>query len=221
MLASHGLALGIMGSLPDVTVGALFSGPDHGSSAFQPICAGRANSATVVLPSGEIRTIRRGDDLFNAAGSAVGAVGIVTEVEWACEEAFGLEVTMERCRLEDFFDEKDSGKNLFEVARSNDYVKLWYYPSPTWSTSSPNTVLWRAKRVALPPAQEETAFTALTAKLMHILHGVLYFVTTYLFPALQPYLNAMMYWFLAGSLPKTQTMRSYEAQYMDCGYNRK
>ena len=62
--------------------------------------------------------------------------------------------------------------------------------------------------------------TTLLAKLTHVLHGLAYFVTTYLFPALQPWLNALLFWLLARSLPKTQTQRGYEAQYMDCGYNR-
>lgn len=251
ILASHDLALPTMGSLADVTIGALFAGPDHGSSAFHPVCAANARSATIVLPSGEVRRIEKGkDDLFDAAAAGVGAVGIVTEVEWACDEAFGLEVTMEPCRMEDYLDEDDSGEKLWQLARSSEYVKvrnslspflaspvkerlirnspctplgtqLWYYPSPTWSTTSPNTVLWRARRVPLPAPARETALTALLAKLTHTLHGLAYFVTTYLFPALQPWLNALLFWLLARSLPKTQTQRGYEAQYMDCGYNRK
>ena len=143
-------------------IGALFSGPDHGSSAFHPVCAGNARSAIIVFHSGELRRIEKGkDDLFDAAATGVGAIGIVTEVKWACEEAFGLEVTMEPCRLEDYLDEQDSGEKLWELARSSEYVKvrrafcilflaapvlerlkltrnslvmqLWYYPSPTWS----------------------------------------------------------------------------------------
>ncbi|GAA5988536.1 hypothetical protein JCM10908_003610 [Rhodotorula pacifica] len=219
ILASHGLALPTMGSLADVTIGALFSGPDHGSSAFHPVCAANAKSATIVLPSGEVRRIEKGEELFNAAAAGVGAVGIVTEVEWACEEAFGLEVTMEPCRLEDYLEDSDSGAKLWELARSSEYVKLWYYPSPTWSATSPNTVLWRARRVPLPPPQRETSLSVLSARCMHTLHGLAYLLTTYLLPALQPWLNAFLYWGLGGSLPKKEIMRSYEAQYMDCGYN--
>lgn len=73
----------------------------------------------------------------------------------------------------------------------------------------------------MPPLQKEHWSLPYTAKLMHILHGLAYFTTTYLFPALQPYLNWIMFWLLASSLPKTQTLRSYEAQTMDCGYARK
>lgn len=125
ILASHGLALPTMGSLANITIGALFAGPDHGSSAFHPVCAGNARGATIVLPPGEVRRIEKGkDDLFDAAAAGVGAVGIVTEVEWACEEAFGLEVTMEPCRLEDYLDKHDSGEKLWELARSSDYVKV-------------------------------------------------------------------------------------------------
>ncbi|GJN94600.1 hypothetical protein Rhopal_007683-T1 [Rhodotorula paludigena] len=218
ILASHGLSLPTVGSLPDVTVGACFCGPDHGSSAFHPIVTASAKACTIVLPSGEIRRIAVGEDLFRAAGVGLGALGIVTEVEFECDEAFGLEFTMTRIRLEDYLDDNDSGKKLFELARSEEYVKLWYYPCPTWSPSSPNTVLWRAKRTPMPPPRKEHWSVPYTAKLMHILHGLAYFTTTYLFPALQPYLNWIMFWLLASSLPKTQTLRSYEAQTMDCGY---
>lgn len=68
--------------------------------------------------------MQRGDELFKAAGAGIAAVGIVTEVEFECEEAFGLEVTMTRTRLEDYLDEDDSGEKLWELARSREYVKV-------------------------------------------------------------------------------------------------
>lgn len=51
-------------------------------------------------------------------------MGIVTEVEFECEEAFGLEFTMSRTRLEDYLDDDDSGRKLWELARSSEYVKV-------------------------------------------------------------------------------------------------
>uniref|UniRef100_A0A0K3C9Y8 D-arabinono-1,4-lactone oxidase n=1 Tax=Rhodotorula toruloides TaxID=5286 RepID=A0A0K3C9Y8_RHOTO len=218
LLASHGLSLPTLGSLPDVTVGACFSGPDHGSSAFHSISAGAAKAVTIVLPTGEVRRVERGDELFRAAGAGAAAVGIVTEVEFECEEAFGLEFTMSRTRLEDYLDDDDSGRKLWELARSSEYVKLWYYPGPTPTSSSPNTVLWRASRCPMPPPQQNTLYTRLSSQFTHLIHATAFFITTYLFPFLQPWLNASGYWLLAGTMPKTQRLRSYEAQYMDCGY---
>ncbi|BGP28254.1 D-arabinono-1,4-lactone oxidase [Rhodotorula toruloides] len=218
LLASHGYSLPTLGSLPDVTVGACFSAPDHGSSAYHPISAGAAKAVTIVLPTGKVRRVERGDELFRAAGAGVAAVGLVTEVEFECEEAFGLEFTMSRTRLEDYLDEDDSGRRLWELARSSEYVKLWYYPGANPTSTSPNAILWRASRCPLPPPQKNTLYTRLSAQLPHLIHATAFFITTYLFPALQPWLNALGYWLLAATCPKSQRLRSYEAQYMDCGY---
>lgn len=97
-------------------------------------------------------------------------------------------------------------------------AQLWYYPGPTPTSSSPNTVLWRASRCPMPPPQQNTLYTRVSSQLTHFIHATAFFITTYLFPFLQPWLNALGYWLLASTMPKTQRLRSYEAQYMDCGY---
>ncbi|BGP20973.1 hypothetical protein JCM10213_003355 [Rhodosporidiobolus nylandii] len=219
LLASHGLAFPTVGSLPDVSVGAYFAGPEHGSSAFHSVCASRAVSARIVLPTGEVREIKRGEELFRAAGAGVGAVGVVTEIEWELEEAFGLEVRMERVRLEDYL-EDGTGRALWELARSSEFVKLWHFPTPSLlGLTRTNTILWRARRVPLPPPAQPSLLASFQPLLTRALHGMMTLFTLYVYPPAQKWVNALLYWSGAWGLPRTETARSYEAQQMDCLYN--
>ncbi|GAA6044058.1 hypothetical protein JCM8097_008699 [Rhodosporidiobolus ruineniae] len=218
-LASHGLAFPNQGSISDVSIGAYFSGPDHGSSAYGGICPTFARAARIVLPTGEVVETRRGEDLFRAVGTGVGAVGVVVEVEWELEEAFGVEVTMERIRLKDYL-EDDSGRALWELARSREYVKIWHFPhSFPAPFNQTDTILWRGRRTALPPPQSPSLLSTLKAYLIRIIHAATMLVTLYLFPGLQGWVNGILFWLQGGLLPKTQEMRSYEAFEMDCMYN--
>ncbi|GAA5990420.1 hypothetical protein JCM11641_007938 [Rhodosporidiobolus odoratus] len=219
LLAEFGLSFTVIGSLPDVSIGAFFSGPDHGSSAFHSLCPNMALSAKIVLPTGEVVEAKKGEELYRAAGGGVGGVGVVTEVEWQLDEAFGLEVEMERVRLEDYLKDK-SGRSLWELARSREFVKMWYFPHPTLPmTGGANTVLWRGRRVAMPPAQQPSLFSNFTALLFRVFHGLLILFTLYLFPRAQQFVNGLLFWMQGASLPATTVGRSYEMQAMDCLYN--
>ncbi|GAA5838165.1 hypothetical protein JCM11251_004728 [Rhodosporidiobolus azoricus] len=219
VLAAHGLAFPVIGSIDTVSTGAYFSGPDHGSSAFWGVCPTLAKRARIVTPKGEDKWVSRGEELFRAAGAGVGAVGMVVEVEWELIEACGLEVTMERVRLADYL--KDgTGRALFELAKSREYVKLWHFPhSFPFPFNQSDTILWRARRVPLPPPAKPTLVATFTSYLTRILHGLAMLVTLYLFPGLQGWVNGVLYWSKAASLPAKEVKRSYEAQSMDCLYN--
>ena len=170
-------------------INALFAGPDHSSSAFYPVGADTARSAIIVFHSGELRRIEKGkDDLFDAAAGGVSAVGIVTEVEWACDEAFELEVTTEPCRAgrlrgrtrqrreavgtcaqqqvcqgEDGFLYPVPCSSRPEAAQTHQELPLSCSFGTTrlrhGPSSSPNTVLWRARRLPLPVPAQETALS--------------------------------------------------------------
>ncbi|GAA6016707.1 hypothetical protein JCM10207_000154 [Rhodosporidiobolus poonsookiae] len=219
-LASHGLALPCVGSIPDVSAGAYFSGPDHGSSHTHGVTSTFAQRVRVVTPAGEVVDTYRGEELFRASGAGVGATGCITEVEWELDEAFGLEVTMERVRLADYLKDS-SGRALWELARSEEFVKIWHFPQPALLTSFslPDTILWRARRVPLPPPSPPGPLGTTQALLVRVLHALAMLVTLYLFPSLQGVVNAVLYWSTAWRLPQKVVSRSYEAQSMDCLYN--
>ncbi|GAA5889849.1 hypothetical protein JCM6882_004341 [Rhodosporidiobolus microsporus] len=219
LLAAHNLAFPVIGSIDRVSTGAYFSGPDHGSSAAWGVCANFARRVRVVTPRGEDRWVGRGEELYRAAGAGVGSCGVVVEVEWELVEACGLEVTMERVRLADYL--KDgTGRALFDLAKSREYVKIWHFPHTLpFPLNQTDTILWRARRVPLPPPTKPTLFATFTSFMTRIVHGLAMLVTLYLFPGLQGWVNGLLYWSKAARLPAVEVKRSYEAQSMDCLYN--
>ena len=91
-------------------------------------------------------------------------------------------------------------------------MQLWYYPSPTWSIKfAQYGPLASASPPSPSPSPRNRSVHILLAKLTHTLHGLAYFITTYLFPALPPWLNARSFWLLARSLPKTPNAAGIEA----------
>ncbi|GAA5857989.1 hypothetical protein JCM8547_006652 [Rhodosporidiobolus lusitaniae] len=220
LLASYSLSFTTIGSIDCIALGSCFSGPDHGTSAYHSLISSSARAVTIVTPDGEVRRTKRGEELFRAAGAGVGGVGCVVEVEWEVEEAFGLEVTFERIKLGEYLKD-ESGKALYDLARSEEFVKIWHFPHSLPSPlNATDTILWRARRVPFPPASPPPSyFSLLTTWLSHVLHGLLILFTMWVWPGAQGYVNGVLYWMAAWGLPKREVKRGYEAMLMDCKYS--
>lgn len=122
VLYEHGLAFENFGSITEQTVGGYIGTGSHGTGAL--ILAARVLEMTLVDGTGEVRVLSASSqpDIFRFARVHLGCLGVVTEVVFACEEAFWLE---ERLELLDF--DRVLG-DLESLVKSNDYVKLWWFP---------------------------------------------------------------------------------------------
>lgn len=79
-LQQHGWALSNTASLPHITVVGSVATGTHGSGDSHPPLSSAVQNVTAVLPNGQLRTFRRGEQDFEAAVVNLGLLGIVTEL---------------------------------------------------------------------------------------------------------------------------------------------
>jgi xylitol oxidase len=90
-LQASGWALPNLASLPHISVGGAIATGTHGSGNRIPSLAASVAALELVLASGEVRQLRRGDPDFDGAVVSLGALGIVTRVALDIEPTFDIE----------------------------------------------------------------------------------------------------------------------------------
>jgi xylitol oxidase len=89
-LLEHGLAVPNYASLPHISVGGAMATATHGSGVANQSLSSAVSALDLVGADGSLRTIRRGDDEFDGAVVALGALGIVVRVTLDLVPAFEL-----------------------------------------------------------------------------------------------------------------------------------
>jgi xylitol oxidase len=89
-LAHHGVALHNLASLPHISVGGAIATATHGSGAGNGNLATAVAGLELVLSSGDVVSVARGDDAFDGMVVGVGALGVVTRVTLDVEPAFEI-----------------------------------------------------------------------------------------------------------------------------------
>lgn len=89
-LHAGGFALPNMASLPHISVAGAVATGTHGSGAGNQGLAGAVRSLQLVLGSGELITLSRGDQGFEGAAVSLGALGIVSAVTLDVEPTFDV-----------------------------------------------------------------------------------------------------------------------------------
>lgn len=77
--------------LPDintVTVGGAISTGTHGTNGY--LLSEYVESGKIVLANGEIKTVNKGDEIFEAVKVSLGVLGVISEVTFKCEPSFTL-----------------------------------------------------------------------------------------------------------------------------------
>ena len=90
-LQASGWALPNLASLPHISVGGAIATGTHGSGNRIPSLAASVAGLELVLASGEVLQLRRGDPDFDGAVVSLGALGIVTRVTLDIEPTFDIE----------------------------------------------------------------------------------------------------------------------------------
>ncbi|KAK9894638.1 FAD-binding domain-containing protein [Cystobasidium minutum MCA 4210] len=226
-LYEQGLSFPVIGSIDEISVGGLFAAADHGSSMSHASSGERAVACTLVTADGRIRTVHRDAEdldeanLFRATGSGGGATGIIIDITFELDDAFGLTATYEEICVRELLKKGNEKGGLIDLAKRNEYVKIWYFPNTTWPGSTQNdAILWGADKTAPPPyPKPNTATQDLQKKMIHILHATGVFICTYLLTSLMPRFNMVLRYFQARGLPmKQEPIAGPVAQLMDCLY---
>ncbi|EJD42228.1 L-gulonolactone/D-arabinono-1,4-lactone oxidase [Auricularia subglabra TFB-10046 SS5] len=123
-LAAHGLAMSVLGSISDQTVGGVVTTATHGTGAFFPVISQFVLGLTLLLADGSIvkcsRTVEH--DLFLATLCGFGSTGLVVDVSLQVEDAFCLR---DDCETLNF----DSGVRCLDtIVHSAEHVKFWWFP---------------------------------------------------------------------------------------------
>lgn len=135
-LRRAGLSLSIFGSIAQQHIAGAIATGTHGSSLTHGSLSSLVRGVRLLTPEGEVLDIGEGDERLRGARVHLGALGVLSRVTLQVEPAFLLEE--EAGALP--FDE--AAARLPEIARSAEYVKLWWLPHV------PFAQLYRCRRVA-------------------------------------------------------------------------
>jgi len=120
VLASHGLALPVLGSTDAQSLAGLIATDLHGTGRDHGFLSEQVLSLRIVNARGEAETFRPGSNVFHAAIGAIGTCGVVTEVELRCVPAYHLEKStwiIKRSEVE---------RSLERMLRAHDHVSFYY-----------------------------------------------------------------------------------------------
>lgn len=129
-LYEQGLCFPVVGSIDEISVGALFATSVHGSSMKQSSSADRAVACTLVTSDGRIRKLHRDSedkeeaDLFKATGCGAGATGVITDITFQLDHAYGLSPKYEEISVRELLAKGSGTGGLIDVAKQHAYVKV-------------------------------------------------------------------------------------------------
>ena len=143
-LASEGLALANLASLPHISVAGAVATATHGSGVANGNLATGVAALELLRSDGEIAWLRRGEPGFDGAVVALGALGVVTRVELDIEPAYEIsQHVYEGLAWDALFEHFDA---IFSAAYSVSVFLRW---------GERTDQVWLKRRASDPPAPEE------------------------------------------------------------------
>jgi xylitol oxidase len=144
LLASEGLALANLASLPHISVAGAVATATHGSGVANGNLATAVGGLELVCSDGEIARLRRGEPDFDGAVVALGAVGVVTRVVLDVQPTYEIsQHVYEGLAWDALFEHFDA---IFSAAYSVSVFLRW---------GDRTDQVWLKRRVTDPPAPEE------------------------------------------------------------------
>ncbi|RKS68770.1 FAD-linked oxidoreductase [Actinomadura pelletieri DSM 43383] len=124
VLDDHGLALANMGDIQEQTVAGALQTATHGTGRDTAGLASQVTALELVLADGAIVTCSRAErpDLFDAARSGLGALGVVTAVTWRTVPSFLLHAREEPMRWNEVL------ARLDEFDADNEHFEFYWFP---------------------------------------------------------------------------------------------
>ncbi len=121
-LDRRGLALPNLGDIDAQTLAGALATGTHGTGGRLHGLASAVTGLTLVTPDGQVRELRSGDPLFEAARINLGALGIVTHVEVRAVPAFRLRAREEPWPLPRLLEDLDG------FVDSADHAEFFWFP---------------------------------------------------------------------------------------------
>jgi FAD/FMN-containing dehydrogenase len=121
-LHARGLALPIVGSVTEQSLAGVMSTGTHGSSLVHGNIPSFVVGARLITGGGELLVLDAHHPLLPAVRVGLGALGILTEITIRVVPAFRL------CETSETIDFSTAVANVQDIARSAEFVKLWWLP---------------------------------------------------------------------------------------------
>ena len=194
ILDDHGLALGVSPTVVWQTVVGAIMTATHGDGMEYGNLATLVVSLEMVTASGEVMTIHKGDDLFNAVTVSLGLLGVVTQITFQAENAFNLKQVTIVMTLQECIDQ------YHNLTESHEYSRLWI----DLITSS--CLVITADRVTDPP-QPSKDYTWLNVKMymFELMQWIMAFYPNMAYQIMPSFLGTPLFFF-----PQSRIEKSYE-----------
>jgi D-arabinono-1,4-lactone oxidase len=186
----YGLTVPNLGSIDAQSIAGAIATATHGSSLKHGILSENVRSLRIVLANGQaVRcSAEQNPELFRAALISLGALGIITEVEFQMTEICNIEWEQKLVGLDDILNRWNS--DLW----SKEFTRVW------WMPYMKRAIIWsadRTKKEVKPPA--ETWYGGSVG--FHTYHNLLWLsnYVPWILPAVEWFVFGMQYGFKTGN----------------------
>ena len=194
ILDDHGLALGVSPTIGWQTVVGAIMTATHGDGVGYGNLATLVVSLEMVTASGEVMTIRKGDDLFNAVTVSLGLLGVITQITFQAENAFNLKQITTVMTLQECIDQ------YHDITQSHEYTRLWI------DLISSSCLVITADKVSDPP-QPSKDYTWLSFKMyvFELMQWIMAIYPNMVYQIMPSFLGTQLFFF-----PQSRIEKSYE-----------
>jgi len=206
-MASHGLTMPNLGSINAQSIAGAISTGTHGSSMRHGLLAQSIRSLRLVTGDGRALwcSAQEKPDLFRAALVSLGAIGIITEVEFQLTASTNIEWHQSLETLDTVLSNWE--KTLWTQA---EYVRCW------WMPYMKHVIVWKADKTTKPKRAPKPSFYggALGFHSYRIMLWAAYYIPS-LLPTIEWFVFGMQYRFSPG--PVTDAVEEQkDGLLMDC-----
>nr|POE86523.1 putative d-arabinono-1,4-lactone oxidase [Quercus suber] len=187
----HGLTIPNLGSIDEQSIVGAIATATHGSSLRHGLLSDNVRSLRIVLSNG--RAVRcsaeQNQDLFRASLISLGALGIITEIEYQMTDACNIEWTQTLLPLSDILERWET--NLWT---EKEYTRVW------WMPYSKRAISWSAEKTAkLERAPAQSFYGGSVG--FHTYHNLLWLsnYVPWILPAVEWFVFGLQYGFKTGN----------------------
>ncbi|RWS27066.1 L-gulonolactone oxidase-like protein [Leptotrombidium deliense] len=186
-LRNHNLALSILGSISEVTIGGAICTATHGSGIKFNVLSNYVQELELITSSGDCIKCSRSEkiDLFLSSLCGLGAIGIIINVTMKCEPSFLLYQSIYPSTLDEVLTE------LNDHIQSSDHFRFLWFPHTDY------TSVWHTSRIYNKAITKPNKFESIYNWIIDYAIGYYslefcYWVSTF-FPQLVPFINRLFF----------------------------
>ncbi|GAB7359919.1 hypothetical protein MBLNU230_g7446t1 [Neophaeotheca triangularis] len=187
---AQGLTMPNLGSIHDQSIVGAMATATHGSSMSHGLLSESVRSLRIVLSNGQaVRcSAERNQDLFRAALVSLGALGIITEIEFEMTDSCNIEWVQTLKPLSDILTRWDT-----DLWHEKEFTRVW------WMPYMKRAIVWSAEKTEKPQRQPGESWYGGSVG-YHTYHNLLWLsnYVPWILPAVEWFVFGMQYGFSTG-----------------------